>query len=158
MSDTLVVYYSRTGKTRLVAERLAGLLGADVEEIRETKSRAGAMGYLGGIKDAMFKCRARLADEHSASGRAAVVLGMPVWAASPPPAVREYLKCVDLGGCKVFAFCTYDGGGAASCLSKLAGVVGRELPATLELKKPAKDADLDAKIKDFAERIRAALK
>jgi hypothetical protein len=64
---------------------------------------------------------------------------------------------VDLSACKVFAFCTYDGAGAASCLSKLAGVVGRELSATLELKKPAKDAKLDAKIKDFANRIKTAV-
>ena len=46
MKGTVVVYYSRSGTVRRVAEQLAALLGADLEEIRETKDRAGFLGLI----------------------------------------------------------------------------------------------------------------
>ena len=156
MSNTVIAYYSRTGKTRMVAEKLAAILGAAIEEIHETKSRAGGTGFLGGIKDTLLKCPAELAGKHTTAGRTAVVIGMPVWAACPPPAVRAYANAVDLAGRKIFAFCTYDGSGAEACLQKLAGMVGGTVLETLSLKKPDKDPGLEARLREFADRIRAA--
>jgi hypothetical protein len=43
---TLVVYYSRTGNAKFVAETAAKELGADVEEIVDRKSRAGPLGWV----------------------------------------------------------------------------------------------------------------
>jgi len=43
---TLVVYYSRTGKTKFVAEKIAVELKADVEEVVDLKSRSGRFGFL----------------------------------------------------------------------------------------------------------------
>jgi flavodoxin len=43
---TLVVYYSRTGKTRFVAERVASELKADIEEVVDLKNRSGRFGFL----------------------------------------------------------------------------------------------------------------
>ncbi|MHC4982843.1 MAG: flavodoxin family protein [Planctomycetota bacterium] len=157
VSEILIAYYSRTGKTRMVAETLAALLGADVDEIRETKSRRGLAGYLGGIKDSMLKCEAELAGQHTLEGRTAVIIGMPVWAASPPPAVRKYLQSVSLEGKKIFGFCTYDSAGGKATLAKLADMVGGELLATLPLKKPDKDSDLEAKLEQFVARIKAVV-
>jgi len=157
MADIVIVYYSRTGKTRMVAEKLGATLGADVEEIREAKSRGGVAGFWGGVKDALFKRKAELASEHTAEGRKAVVLGMPVWAASPPPAIRQYVQAVDLKGKKLFAFCTMDSSGGKGTLSKLAEMAGDELLETLELKKPDKDSRLDEKLNDFANRIKTAM-
>lgn len=49
----LVVYYSRTGKTRLVAGKVAELLGGDLVEIREAKDRSGLRGWLGAGRDTL---------------------------------------------------------------------------------------------------------
>jgi flavodoxin len=40
----LVVYYSRSGTTRKIAEALSEALACDLEEIVEDKSRAGSFG------------------------------------------------------------------------------------------------------------------
>lgn len=41
-----MVFYSRSGFTRIVAEDLARALNADLEELVDTKNRAGVLGYL----------------------------------------------------------------------------------------------------------------
>jgi len=42
----LVVFFSRTGTTRGVAEGIARATGADLEELREARSRLGILGWL----------------------------------------------------------------------------------------------------------------
>ena len=49
----LVVFYSRTGNTRKVAEELEKVLECDMEEIIDTKNRSGSLGYLRSGRDAM---------------------------------------------------------------------------------------------------------
>ena len=51
--NILVVYYSRTGGTRKVAEYIAKQLGADIEEIIDMKKRSGIWGFLTGARDAL---------------------------------------------------------------------------------------------------------
>ena len=157
MSQIVVVYYSRTGKTRMVAEKLAAALGADLEEVREAKSRSGMRGFAGGIKDAMLKRPAELVSSHSTEGRTTVVLGMPVWANRVPPAVRAYVETVDLADKTVCAFCTADASSGKKTFHDLRKRLGVELAATMEWRKPkADDPELLAAIEDLAVRIRAA--
>ncbi len=49
---TLVVYYSRTGNTKFVAEEVTAELGADMEEIIDLKNREGKLGWLSSSRDA----------------------------------------------------------------------------------------------------------
>ena len=41
---SLVVYYTRTGNARFVAETIAAEIGSDVEEVIDLKKRTGALG------------------------------------------------------------------------------------------------------------------
>ena len=58
---TLVVYYSRTGFTKLVAEMIADKLGADCKEIIDKTDRKGVLGYLKAARDAMQKKKTKIA-------------------------------------------------------------------------------------------------
>ena len=49
----LVVYYSRTGNTKHVAEMIAGALKADLEELVDKRGREGFLGYLRSGRDAI---------------------------------------------------------------------------------------------------------
>jgi flavodoxin len=159
MSDILVVYYSRSGKTRLVAQKLAEILAADLEEITEKTDRSGPMGYLLAGRDTVLNHPAELTSRHSVEGKKVVVIGMPVWAFAPPPAIRAYLSAVDLTGKKVCGFATMDGSGADHTLKKLAQLVPGGLAERLPLKRPRPDdPTLILTLTQWAARIKAAAK
>jgi flavodoxin len=156
MKDVLVVYYSRTGKTRLVAEQLARLLDADLEEIREEKDRSGVLGWFASGRDSMRNRPARLVSEHTRGGRKAVVLGMPVWAWAPPPAVRAYLAQYPPEGAKLCAFCTHGGGGGKRLFRVLGESAPGGLTLTFEWKNPRiDDPELAAALKEWVEKVKA---
>ena len=50
---TLVVYYSRSGTTRKIAEALSEALNANIEEIVEANDRAGFFGYVRSLVEAI---------------------------------------------------------------------------------------------------------
>ena len=88
----LVVYYSRTGNTKKVAEDIARGLNADIERIIDKKDRSGAGGYLKAGRDAT---KERLTDIAPIINNPAkydlIVIGTPVWGWNMTPAVRAYI-------------------------------------------------------------------
>ena len=55
MSNCLCIYYSRTGNTRAVMEKIAELLDAELLEITDGKARKGVVGFVAAGLDAMKK-------------------------------------------------------------------------------------------------------
>jgi len=156
MSQIVVVYYSRTGRTRWAAGKLAGMLGADLEEIRESNDRSGLLGWLGGVKDSLKNKQADLTSKHSTQARTMVIVGMPVWADGPPPAVRAYLRGVDLAGLAVCAFTTSGGGKGDKCLAEVAELVPQGLTDKLHLGRvhPQKSPEKTlSKLQEWAEAL-----
>ena len=60
MNSPLVVYYSRTGNTRKLAKIIAEKLKADIEEIEDSTSRSGPLGWLRAGRDAGLKSLTKL--------------------------------------------------------------------------------------------------
>lgn len=106
---SLVVYYTRTGKTKFVAEAIAAQLGIDIEEVVDLKKRGGAIGWINGGKDASRKSLTEIAPtQKNPADYGLIVLGTPIWAWAPTPAFRTYLDKNSLVGKKVALFYTYD--------------------------------------------------
>ncbi|HEY9757741.1 MAG TPA: flavodoxin [Oculatellaceae cyanobacterium] len=106
---SLVVYYSRTGKTRWVAETIAATLCADLEEVVDLKKRSGPIGWIGGGKDATRKSLTEITPaKRNPADYELVVVGTPIWAWSPTPAIRTYFAQNDLSSNKVALFYTFD--------------------------------------------------
>lgn len=119
---TLVLYYSLTGNTRMVAEEFANRLGADVEELvcvnpYDTNFRA---------------CIERCLQEREAGTIAeiepvkadlskydVIFIGYPVWFGTYAPPVATFLSNNDLGGKKVVPFCTFGSGGLESSVKDM---------------------------------------
>ena len=158
---TAVVFYSMNGNTAMVAGRVAGLLGADLIEIRPEKAYPdkGLKKFLWGGKSAVMAETPSLQPyQFSAEDYDRVIFGFPVWAANMAPPIRTFIRD-NLEALKVkdaAAFACQSGNGAEKAFRKLAECLGREnLAATMVLVDP-KDRpkpDTEQKIKAFIEQL-----
>ncbi|MBD3355247.1 flavodoxin [Candidatus Woesearchaeota archaeon] len=104
---TLVVYYSRTGNTKKVAEDIAKELKADVDEIKDKAKREGFFNY---FKSGYHAARKKLTEIGTAKDPFKydlVIIGTPVWSWTVTPAVRTYMDKNEFK--KVAFFCTCGG-------------------------------------------------
>ena len=107
---SLVVYYSRTGNARYVAQIIVSQIGSDIEEVIDLKKRGGVLGFLSGGKDARNGKETEISPStKSPADYDLIVVGTPIWAGKPTPAILTYLKKNDLSGKKVAVFFTQGG-------------------------------------------------
>ncbi len=147
----LVVYYTRTGKTRTVAEAIAAELGADLEEIVDLKKREGKLGWLSGGREAMQKKQTEIAPTSKAScDYELIVLGTPIWAWAPTPALRTYVARNVLEGRRVAFFYTFDSDPKQASEKIYEMLLGVDVVGELPLKDPSKNkADTERRITDW---------
>jgi len=126
---TLVIYYSRTGMTKKLAENIAAELGADIEELIDKDKRKGALGYLKSGKEAMQKKLAVIEDlRYNPAEYDLVILGTPTWAYAMACALRTYLTDHkgEIKQAAFFATNTSDGGDKAIAqMEALSGLKAR---------------------------------
>ena len=106
---TLVAYYSRTGHTKFIAEKIAQQLGADLCEIIDKKNREGKLGFLGGGNDALREKLTDIEVSKPIEGYDFVIIGSPVWAGKIAPAIRKFMVTNDFKEKTVALFVTLDG-------------------------------------------------
>ena len=118
----LIVYYSQTSNTKVVADEIQHLLGADVEVVipvnpysgtyQETIERS-AKEREEGILPEIEPLKANLADYD------VIFLGYPIWFGTYAPPIATLLSKIDLNGKKVVPFCTFGSGGLESSVNDL---------------------------------------
>jgi len=124
---TLVVFYSRSGTTRGVAQALAGTLRCDLEEIAEPRSRSGFFGYMRSLLEARRKLPSVIAPKkHDVSSYDLVVVGTPVWGWSLSSPVRAYLMATAGQLPEVAFFCTLGGKGSESAFAQMTAIAGKK--------------------------------
>ena len=132
--NALVVYFSRTGTTRKVAETIASSLGADIEAIHEPLNRLGPRGYLrSGFDATLSRWVPTDALDRDPTRYDLVIVGTPVWGWSLSAPVRSFLSNHARRLHKVAFFVTEGGGGARRVFEQMAQVVAADPVATLAL-------------------------
>ena len=123
----LVVYYSRTGFTRRIAEEIADACGADLEEVRDVKSRRGPFGFL---RSGYEASRRKLPEIKETTADPAqydvVVIGTPVWAGNVASPIRSYVAKQRDALKAVALFCTMGGKSSGKTLPELSDACGRK--------------------------------
>lgn len=155
---TLVVFYSRTGNTRLVAEAIAEDLNADIEEIKDKKNRMGAFGFLRSGYEAIFK---KLTDIYPISRNPEeydmVVVGSPVWAGRLSSPIRTYMALNGHKIKKIAFFSTY--GINSGKIFRQMKELSKQPIATLNVKEEeVKSGEYLKKVKEFTKNIKNLIK
>lgn len=132
MARTLVVYFSRTGRTHRIALEIAAPLGADIERIEEQRSRAGFLGYWRSGREAYRKLIPAIEPAvNDPSSYDIVLLGTPIWAGHISSPVRAYVGAHAGALSRMALFCTHGGSSPAKAFSEIAELAGVEPVATL---------------------------
>jgi len=125
-SKVLVVYYSRTGSTRKLAEVLAKALQADIEPIVDKKTRSGFVGYLRSMFDALQKRYTPIEPmKRNPRSYDLVVIGTPIWAWSVSSPVRSYLAANRGHLPDVAFFCTMGSRGSERAFEDMQVLTGK---------------------------------
>lgn len=125
-SKSLVVYFSATGNTKSLAEKIAEESGSDLIEIVPQEPYTSA-----DLNYSNNDCRAKK-EQNDANARPAisikienienydtVFIGYPIWWGTMPKIINTFLDTYDLSGKTVMPFCTSGGSGISSSVSAI---------------------------------------
>ncbi|MEM0465370.1 MAG: flavodoxin domain-containing protein [Candidatus Pacearchaeota archaeon] len=158
MVKSLVVYFTRTGTTKKVAEEIARQLSSDIEEIIDKVNRKGVMGFIKSIFDAIRKKFTEIDNiKKLPIDYDLIIVGSPVWAGTLSPAIRTYLMQQKqiLFEKKVVFFCTMGGNNSKKIFIQMEKLIGKKPIHTIAIRsKEVKDNSYIDKIKKFTEEIK----
>ena len=157
---TLVVYYSLTGKTEVVAQALARELGADLRRVEDAEPRAASWWFM--ISGSMAALRGVQAPikpmDTGLQGYERVFVGSPVWAGSPSTPINTFMAQADFRGKDVIPFMTMGGKDAAGALQKMSERIekkGGRIAGSFALSSgEATNEALAAQVREIAQRYR----
>lgn len=151
----LVVYYSRTGTTKIVGDKIAQLLQCDREELLDRRPRHGLRGYLRAGFDATFRRSTDLAPTKlDPSAYDLVLIGTPIWSAAVSAPIRTYLAANQARIKRVAFFCTHGSSGSENVLRQLERLCARKPVATLVLRTAhVHYEDVDPRIREFVAEV-----
>ena len=159
----VIAYYSQGGNTAWAAERIAGILGADLlplTPVKQYPDKGFRKFFWGGKSAVMAETPALVPYDFDPEGYDTVILGFPVWAGNVAPPIRTFLRdrAEELSGKTVAAFACQGGAGAEKAFARLGKVLGEGvLGETLVLIDPKDrpDGGNGEKIREFCARLGA---
>jgi len=117
---SLVVYYSLTGKTRLVAEAIAEALNATLVEIEERRPIPFPFVYLSGGFAAFTNRGSKINPiDVDLKQYERIFVGSPVWAYRPAPAINSFIYKTNFEGRSVIPFFTMGGDDSKKALANM---------------------------------------
>jgi len=151
---TAVVFYSLDGNCALVAQELKSQLNADLIRLHtKDEKKRGKVGkfFWGGSMVFLNKKPPLKPYTFDASAYDLIVLGAPVWAASPAPPVKTFLSKTKISGKKIALFVCCAGGKEDSLEKFKALLEGNEIVSTTDFLQPDKSSgeELKSKVADW---------
>ena len=148
--NTLLIYYSRTGTTKKVAEAIVKELNCQSEEIQSVKNRAGVLGYILSGKEATKKAMAEIGEMKTDPAQFdCIIIGTPIWAWNISSPVRAYLEANKGKFKKMAFFCTQGGSGDLKAFAEMEKISGLKPEATLTFRTKEAQGNVDEKVRGF---------
>lgn len=125
MAKNLLVYYTRSGNTEKVAQKLNSQFGANVDKLIYGQKKN--IGFLGACFEAVCKKTEEITgDTHSPSQFDHIVILTPIWASSLATPVRSYINKFR-GSIKSYSvIATSDGGSIDGVLKECKDFLGKD--------------------------------
>ena len=103
-SDALVVYFSRSGNTELMAMEIAKAKRARTIRLVDESYKIGFIGWVNALRDARRKEASITPSSVDLSPYGTVYIGSPIWLYSPAPPIWEFVNSNDFSGKRVVLF------------------------------------------------------
>ena len=130
-SDVLVAYFSATGTTKGVAERIASVTGGDLYEILAAQPYTEAdLNYNDNSSRSTSEQNDKSArpeigsDDSSLEGYTTIYLGFPIWWGEEPRILDTFVEKYNFDGITVIPFCTSGSSGIGRSGTNLAENAG----------------------------------
>lgn len=149
----LVVYYSRTGNTRKIGQEIAKKINADIDEIIDSKNRAGIWNWIFAGRDGMKKKLTQIKYSKNPEKYDLIIIGTPIWV-SMAPAVRTYLSKNKDKIKKIAFFITSGSGKAEKTLLDLISISKSPIAVLSIREKDVKSNNHTDKLNDFCKKIK----
>jgi menaquinone-dependent protoporphyrinogen IX oxidase len=124
---SLVVYYSLTGKTKLVSQVIAEALNATLLEIKEAKPRKlGPLVYLFGGFAAITNRGSKINPINvDLKQHETIFIGSPMWGSRPAPAINSFIYKTNFEGRSIIPFFTMGGDNSEKALANITAKIER---------------------------------
>jgi flavodoxin len=123
---SLVVYYSLTGKTKLVAQVIAEALNAALVEITERRPIPLPFVYVSGSFAAFLNRGSKINPvDVDLKQYERIFVGSPIWAYRPTPAINSFIHKANFEGRSIIPFFTMGGDNSEGALAKITAKIER---------------------------------
>lgn len=103
-SKTLVVFFSRSGNTELMARKIAEIKQAHLLPIQSNRNKIGFRGWIEALQDARKTTAEITPTKIDLSAYDTIYIGSPIWLYSPTPTIFQFVKNNDFTNKKVILF------------------------------------------------------
>lgn len=122
--NNLIIYYSRSGKTKLVSKIIQEEKGGTLLEIKDKTNRSGVLGYMKGALDAILSSNTDIEPDHvDLTEYDTIYVGTPVWASKPAPAIMKILENCDFTDKNIITFATMGGSGGDTTVKAMNDII-----------------------------------
>jgi hypothetical protein len=153
----LVACHARAPMTRVVADEVATVLGADVDLIIPRRTTDGFVGWLRSTYETTFDCATDVvAPAQNLDAYDVIIIGSPAWRGGIASPVRTYIERQRVRLRTIALFTTCDDGGGDRAVDEMTLLCRRDPLARLVVREPElRSGRAHADIADFARRITA---
>lgn len=107
-NNVLVIYFSRSGHTALMAKEIAKHYPTSLTELKAEDYRLGVGGLINAVKDSRSWHATITPDKLDLSPYQTIFIGAPIWWYSPAPPVWQFVDNHDFSNKNVVLFTTFN--------------------------------------------------
>ena len=126
MKKVLVTYFSHSGNTKVVAEKISSVLNGDLFEIKTLDTYPVKYNLVvdQAKKEFLAQYRPKLQNHvENLNNYDVIVIGYPMWWYTCPMAIFSFLEEYDFSGKVILPFCTHEGSALSSSIEDIKKIV-----------------------------------